>query len=76
MQKKQQRTEPYCYFCSYNYAEIDYKDTQLIQKFISNYKKILPSKRMGTCSRHQRQFAQAVKRARFMALIPYVLGQR
>ncbi len=72
--RKQQRPErdKFCYFCVNNLRDIDYKNTQVLQKFTSNYAKILPSKRMGACADHQRKLAQAVKRARYMALIPYV----
>ncbi|MFA6027373.1 MAG: 30S ribosomal protein S18 [Patescibacteria group bacterium] len=62
----------FCYFCVNNFKEIDYKKTEAIGKFVSNYGKILPRERMGTCARHQRKLAQAVKRARYMALLPYV----
>jgi small subunit ribosomal protein S18 len=61
-----------CYFCVNNVNDIDYKDIQLLQKFINTYKKILPRKRTGTCSWHQRKLAMAVKRARTMALLPYL----
>lgn len=63
--------ERYCYFCIHNWHDIDYKNTDVLQKFTSNYAKILPGKRMGTCSTHQRKLTQAVKRARLMALLPY-----
>ena len=43
----------------------------MISKFTSNYAKILPAKRMGTCAKHQRKLATAVKRARYMGLLPY-----
>jgi len=45
---------------------------QMLQRFINTYKKILPRKRTGTCSTHQRKLATAVKRARVMALLPYL----
>lgn len=61
----------FCYFCVNNFKEIDYKKTETFAKFISNYGKILPRLRMGTCARHQRKLANAVKRARYMALLPY-----
>ncbi len=72
--RKQRRAakDRFCYFCVNNIQDIDYKDTQTIQKFTSNYAKILPRTRMGCCADHQRMLGQAVKRARYMALIPYV----
>ena len=60
-----------CYFCLNGLKEVDYKDTKVLQRFISSYAKILPRKKTGICAKHQRKLAQAIKRARFMALIPY-----
>lgn len=61
-----------CYFCANNIEDIDYKDIRTIHRFINTYKKILPRRRTGTCSWHQRKLATAVKRARIMALLPFV----
>lgn len=61
-----------CYFCINGLNEIDYKDTRILQKFLSGYAKILPRRRTGSCLKHQRKLALAIKRARFMALIPFV----
>ena len=61
-----------CYFCVNNINELDYKDTETLRSFINVYKKILPRRRTGTCSKHQRKLATAIKRARTMALLPYV----
>ncbi|MBU0636864.1 MAG: 30S ribosomal protein S18 [Patescibacteria group bacterium] len=60
-----------CYFCLNNIDDIDYKDTQLLRRFINFYGKILPRKRIGTCSTHQRKLAIAIKRSRVMALLPF-----
>ena len=60
-----------CYFCMNGLKEIDYKEIRVLQKFLSSYAKILPRKKTGICSKHQRKLAMAVKRARFMALIPF-----
>ncbi|HLC89583.1 MAG TPA: 30S ribosomal protein S18 [Patescibacteria group bacterium] len=61
-----------CYFCINNFSEeIDYKDTQTLRRFISSYAKIVPRKRSGVCTKHQRKLATAIKRARTMALLPY-----
>ena len=68
---KESNKRKICYFCSHGIKDIDYKDTEILKKFISNYMKILPRKRIGTCAKHQRKYAQAVKRARFMALMPF-----
>lgn len=62
----------HCHFCVNNQSQIDYKDWQILQKFTSSYGKITPKRRNGVCSKHQRKLAQAIKRARFMAFLPYV----
>lgn len=61
-----------CYFCQNNIDEIDYKDTKTLRKFVGSYMKILSKKRMGTCSKHQRKLATAIKRSRIMALLSFV----
>ncbi len=66
------KKEKHCHFCVNNISEIDYKDTQLLRRFINSYSKILPKKRTGTCSKHQRKLAIAIKRSRIMALLPFV----
>lgn len=73
MRRKQQapQRDPFCHFCVKGTKDIDYKNTQLLGRFLSNYSKILPRRRMGVCMKHQRILSQSVKRARFMALIPY-----
>lgn len=63
----------FCFFCTNAILRIDYKDTRLLQRFISSYGKINPRKRSGTCSSHQRRLSQAIKRARFMALLPFTV---
>ena len=63
--------EKNCHFCINGLKEIDYKETQVLQRFTSSYAKILPRKKTGICAKHQRKLAQAVKRARFMALVPF-----
>lgn len=64
--------DKYCYFCVNNVKYIDYKNTQILKRFISSYSKIVPRKRSGVCSKHQRKLSQAIKRARIMALLPFV----
>ena len=61
-----------CFFCLNNAREIDYKDVNLLRRFVNSYGKILSKKRTGTCSKHQRQLATAIKRARVMAILPFV----
>lgn len=61
-----------CYFCTNAIKDVDYKDAQLLRRFMSSYAKIVPKRRSGVCSKHQRKLALAIKRARFMALVPYL----
>ncbi|MDD5098800.1 MAG: 30S ribosomal protein S18 [Candidatus Colwellbacteria bacterium] len=61
-----------CFFCSQNLEDIDYKDVELLRRFVSGQAKIIDPKHTGVCARHQRKLAQAVKRARFMAILPFV----
>ena len=61
-----------CRFCRENATHIDYKDTQTLQKLVTTRGKLLSRKRSGNCARHQRQAKRALKRARFLALIPFV----
>lgn len=61
-----------CFFCSQNLKEIDYKDTEILRRFVSSQAKIIDPRHTGTCAKHQRMLARAIKRARFMALLPYV----
>ena len=63
-----------CQFCGKNAATIDYKDVKLLSRYISERGKVVPSRISCVCSKHQRQLAQAIKRARFLALLPYVAG--
>jgi len=61
-----------CFFCSQNVDDIDYKEAELLKRFISSQAKIIDPQHMGTCAKHQRKLARAIKRARFMGLLPYV----
>jgi len=61
-----------CRFCSDKVAHIDYKDLERIGRYVTDRGKIIPSRLTGTCAKHQRVLTRAVKRARFMALLPHV----
>jgi len=61
-----------CFFCSQNVIDIDYKEVDLLRRFTSNQAKIIDPKHTGTCSKHERRLARAIKRARFMGILPYV----
>ncbi|MFQ6069545.1 MAG: 30S ribosomal protein S18 [Candidatus Aminicenantales bacterium] len=62
----------YCRFCQANVREIDYKNVDILKKYVPERGKISPRRITGTCSFHQRKLAAAVKRARIMALLPFV----
>lgn len=61
-----------CVFCADKVYDIDYKDVTRLRRFISERAKILPRRMTGTCAKHQRQLTEAVKRARHIALLPYI----
>lgn len=61
-----------CRFCSDHIDYLDYKDLERVSRYVTDRGKMIPSRLTGTCARHQRVLARAVKRARFMALLPYV----
>ncbi|GBE58498.1 30S ribosomal protein S18 [bacterium BMS3Abin01] len=62
----------YCHFCKDKVEEIDYKNYNQLKRYVSDRGKIRSRRVTGTCRRHQRQLAIAIKRAREMALLPYV----
>jgi small subunit ribosomal protein S18 len=63
-----------CFFCVGKIAEIDYKNTSVLGNYISDRGKIEPRRRTGTCARHQRALAAAIKRARHLAMLPFAPG--
>ncbi len=65
------RRRKYCRFTAEGVKEIDYKDLNTLKSYITETGKIVPSRITGTRARYQRQLATAVKRARFLALLPY-----
>ena len=65
------RRKKFCRFTAEGVAEIDYKDLNLLRQYITETGKIVPSRITGTKARYQRQLATAIKRARFLALLPY-----
>jgi len=62
----------HCYFSKNNINHIDYKDIGLLEKFINPHGRIVARTRTGVCAKHQRELSQAIKRARFMGLLPFV----
>jgi len=73
-QKRQSniRRKKVCPFCADKLHKIDYKDANLLGKYISERGKIMPKRVTGVCAIHQRELATAIKRARIVALLPYV----
>ena len=61
-----------CAFCVEKVEAIDYKDTAKLSRYTSDRAKILPRRVTGTCAYHQRELTTAIKRARYVALVPYV----
>ena len=60
-----------CYFCQQKDIEIDYKDTELLNRFISGQAKIISPRRTGTCAKHQRKLTKEIKKARIIGLLPF-----
>jgi len=65
------RRRKYCRFTAEGITDIDYKDLNLLKQYVSETGKIVPSRITGTSAKYQRQLATAIKRARFLALLPY-----
>ena len=61
-----------CRFCREEVQEVDYKDVETLNKLLTSQAKIFSRKRAGNCAKHQRSLKRAIKRARFMSLLPYV----
>ncbi len=71
-QQNQPIKKKYCRFKKHNIKYVDYKDANFLLKFMNEQGKILPGRITGTSDKYQRKVATAVKRARFMAILPYV----
>jgi len=61
-----------CFYCVNNKMSVDYKDIANLRRFVSSYMKIAPQRRSGLCAKHQRQVANAIKRARQASLMSYI----
>lgn len=68
---RQFKRKKYCRFTAEGVQEIDYKDLEILQEYVSETGKIVPSRITGTKAKYQRQLGTAIKRARFLALIPF-----
>ncbi|HOS94860.1 MAG TPA: 30S ribosomal protein S18 [Armatimonadota bacterium] len=64
-----------CSFCADKVDYIDYKDVPLLRRYMSDRGKIMPRRSSGTCAKHQRRLTVAIKRAREIALVPFVAGE-
>lgn len=71
MARQQFRRRKFCRFTAEGITEIDYKDLNILKQYIGESGKIVPSRITGTKAKYQRQLATAIKRARFLALLPY-----
>ncbi len=69
------RRRKYCRFTADNVTEIDYKDINTLKQYVGESGKIVPSRITGTKARYQRQLSTAIKRARYLALLPYTDNQ-
>jgi small subunit ribosomal protein S18 len=65
--------QKYCQFCKERVEYIDYKDTNLLRRYMTDRGKIKPRRVTGACTQHQHEIASAIKRAREMALVPYTV---
>lgn len=72
MQQQRKRRRKVCYFTANKIEKIDFKDVDLLRKFVTDRGKILPRRVTGTSAKYQRMLAIAIKRARHMALLPFV----
>jgi len=67
------RRPKFCYYCVEKQEKVDYKDAEKLRKYMSERGKIIPRRVTGNCAKHQRLLTEAIKRARYMALLPYTL---
>ena len=65
-----------CYLCEHKVELVDYKDENLLSRFVTDRGKIVPSRITGACAPHQRKLTRAIKRARYLSLLPYVDDHR
>ena len=75
MARRGRKRRTVCYFKANGITHIDYKDVDLLRRFVSERGKILPRRVTGTSAKYQRKLTKAIKRARQMALLPFVSGE-
>lgn len=66
------RRKKTCNFCENKIKAINFKDYRMLARYITERAKIVPRRTSGTCAKHQRQLSSAIKRARYLALLPYI----
>ena len=66
------RRKKFCWFCKNNVKDIDYKDIDILRRYVPERGKIAPRRVTGTCAYHQRKITKAIKRARQLALLPFI----
>ena len=69
--KRRKRRPKVCHYCVDKVSNIDYKEAEKLRRYITDRGKIVPRRVTGTCAKHQRQLTRAIKRARFLALLPF-----
>lgn len=74
IKKQTTRDSRQCLFCTNNVKGVDYKDVELLKNYVDTHMRISKHRKTGVCAKHQRSLANAIKRARFMALLPYLAG--
>ncbi|CBZ40114.1 30S ribosomal protein S18 [Mycoplasma suis KI3806] len=70
--RKNKKFKKVCWLCRRGVLTIDYKDTEFLKNYLKRYNKVLIHKISGNCLKHQHQLSQAIKRARYIALLPFV----
>ncbi len=70
--RERKKTTRACFYCTNNRTVVDYKDVGNLRRFVSSYLKIAPRRRSGLCAKHQRQAANAIKRARQASLMSFL----
>jgi small subunit ribosomal protein S18 len=71
-ERMEKRRKRHCRFCENNIIDIDYRDERLLRRFVTERGKIIPRRISGSCAHHQRLLTTAIKRARHLAILPYV----
>ena len=69
--KRRKRRPKVCHYCADKISNIDYNESEKLRRYITDRGKIVPRRVTGTCAKHQRQLTTAIKRARFLALLPF-----